>query len=70
MKKKKEKIQGRVIEVLPKGFFKVEIGEGEEILAHLAGKLRMYRIKIIPGDKVLIEISPYDKTRGRIIYRL
>jgi len=60
---------GQVIESLPSTHFKVKLDEGPEILCHLAGKLRMYRIKILPGDRVVVEMSPYDQTRGRIVYR-
>lgn len=60
---------GRVLEALPSTLFKVRLDDGQEILAHLSGKLRMYRIKILPGDKVTIEMTPYDKKRGRIVYR-
>lgn len=69
-KKKKKKKKGKVIEALPSTQFKVELEDGTEIIAHLAGKLRMYRIKVLPGDKVLVEMSPYDDKRGRIVYRL
>jgi translation initiation factor IF-1 len=61
--------KGVVLESLPSANFKVKLDDGEEILCHLAGKLRIYRIKILPGDRVTVEISPYDKKRGRIIYR-
>ena len=60
---------GIVIEALPSTHFKVKLDNGEEIIAHLAGKMRMYRIKILPGDKVTVEMTPYDKKRGRIVYR-
>jgi len=60
---------GVVLEALPSTLFRVKLEDGTEILAHLAGKLRMYRIKILPGDKVTVEMSPYDETRGRIVYR-
>jgi len=60
---------GQVIEALPSTHFKVKLSDGEEVLCHLAGKLRMYRIKILPGDQVTVEMSPYDKKRGRIVYR-
>ncbi len=67
----KEAIQkkGTVKEALPSTNFKVELDDGTEIMAHLAGKLRMYRIKVLPGDRVTVEMSPYDKERGRIVYR-
>ena len=61
--------KGKVIEALPNTLFRVLLEDGNEILAHLAGKLRLYRIKILPGDKVTVEMSPYDEKRGRIIYR-
>jgi translation initiation factor IF-1 len=62
-------VEGVVMEKLPNAVFQVEIENGHKILAHISGKLRMNFIKIIPGDKVLIEISPYDLTKGRIIWR-
>ncbi len=61
---------GEVVELLPNAMFKVKLETGHIILAHISGKMRMHYIKIIPGDKVKVEISPYDLTRGRIIYRL
>lgn len=60
---------GVVIEALPSTHFKVRLEDGKEVLAHLAGRLRMNWIKILPGDKVTVEFSPYDETRGRIVYR-
>ncbi len=69
MDKKDLRKTGRVLEALPSTHFKVRLDTGEEILCHLAGKLRMYRIKILPGDRVTVELSPYDSTRGRIVYR-
>ena len=60
---------GRVLEALPSTHFKVLLDDGGEVLAHLAGKLRMYGIKILPGDRVQVEMSPYDEKRGRIVYR-
>ena len=62
-------IEGTVIEKLPNAVFKVELSNGHQIVAHISGKLRMNFIKIIPGDKVLVEISPYDLTKGRIVWR-
>jgi translation initiation factor IF-1 len=62
-------VEGVVNEALPNAMFKVELENGHEILAHLSGKLRMHYIKILPGDKVTIELSPYDLTRGRITWR-
>jgi len=61
--------RGVVTEKLPNATFRVKIDDGNEILAHISGKMRMYRIKILPGDKVTVEISPYDEKRGRIVYR-
>lgn len=69
MNKKILKKSGIVLEALPSTNFRVKLDDGEEILCHLAGKLRIYRIKILPGDKVTIEMSPYDQKRGRIVYR-
>lgn len=60
---------GRVIEALPSTHFKVLLDDGRDIIAHLAGKLRIYRIKVLPGDRVTVEMTPYDEKRGRIIYR-
>ena len=60
---------GQIVESLPSVNFKVRLDDGSEILAHLAGKLRIYRIKILPGDRVTVELSPYDLKRGRIVYR-
>lgn len=62
-------IEGTVKEALPNAMFKVELPNGKEILAHISGKLRMNYIKILPGDKVILEMSPYDLTRGRITWR-
>lgn len=63
------KVQGKVIETLPNAMFKVELENGHQILAHISGKMRMHFIKILPGDIVNVELSPYDLTRGRITYR-
>ncbi len=62
-------VEGIVKEALPNAFFKVELENGHEILAHISGKIRRHYIRILPDDKVLIELSPYDLTRGRITYR-
>jgi translation initiation factor IF-1 len=64
------KKEGRVIETLPNAFFKVVLEDGKEITGFLSGKMRMHRITILPGDKVSIEMSPYDESKGRIVYRL
>ncbi len=61
--------EGTVIEPLPNAMFRVELENGHKVLAHISGKMRMHYIKILPGDTVTVEISPYDLTRGRIIYR-
>lgn len=61
--------EGTVIEPLPNAMFKVKLANGKEILAHISGKMRMNYIRILPGDKVTLELSPYDLTRGRITYR-
>lgn len=60
---------GQVIEALPSANFKVKLDDGNEILCHLAGKLRIYKIKILTGDRVTVELSPYDEKRGRITFR-
>lgn len=62
-------VEGTVKEALPNAMFQVELGNGHKVLAHISGKLRMNFIKILPGDKVTIELSPYDLTRGRITWR-
>ena len=68
-KEEKIEVEGKVIEALPNALFRVELDNGHKILAHISGKMRMNFIKILPGDKVKLELSPYDLTRGRIIYR-
>ena len=62
-------VEGTVIEPLPNAMFRVELENGHKVLAHISGKMRMHFIKILPGDKVTVELSPYDLTRGRIVYR-
>lgn len=62
-------VEGRVIENLPNAMFRVELDNGHRILAHVSGKIRLNFIRIIPGDRVVVQLSPYDLTRGRIIYR-
>ncbi len=68
---KKEKIEaeGTVVEALPNATFRVRLDNGHEVLAHISGRMRMYYIRILLGDRVLVELSPYDLTRGRIVYR-
>ena len=63
------KVDGTIIETLPNATFRVELENGHKVLAHISGKMRMHFIKILPGDKVTVELSPYDLTRGRITYR-
>lgn len=62
-------VEGTVLEPLPNAMFRVELENGHKVLAHVSGKIRMNFIRILPGDKVTLELSPYDLTRGRIIYR-
>jgi translation initiation factor IF-1 len=62
-------VEGTVVEPLPNAMFKVELENGHMVLAHISGKMRMHYIRILPGDKVRVELSPYDLTRGRIVYR-
>jgi translation initiation factor IF-1 len=69
-KKEAIEVEGTVIEALPNAMFRVELANGHEVLAHISGKIRMHYIRVLPGDKVLIELSPYDLKRGRITYRL
>ena len=69
-KKEAIEVEGTVIEALPNAMFRVELPNKHEVLAHISGKIRMHYIRVLPGDKVLIELSPYDLSRGRITYRL
>ena len=62
-------VEGTVVEPLPNAMFRVELENGHQVLAHISGKMRMHYIRILPGDKVTVELSPYDLTRGRITYR-
>lgn len=68
-KKGKTEIDGVVVEALPNTFFRVELKDGRKVLCHLAGKMRIHRIRVMPGDQVKVEMTPYDETRGRVIYR-
>ncbi len=68
-KEEKIEVEGKILEALPNAMFRVEMEGGHKILAHISGKMRMHYIKILPGDKVKVELSPYDLTRGRITYR-
>lgn len=70
MKQEKMFQEGVVLESLPSTLFKVQLDDGREILAHLSGRMRLYYIKVLPGDRVRIEMTPYDETKGRIVQRL
>jgi len=63
------RVDGTIVETLPNASFRVELENGHKVLAHISGKMRMHFIKILPGDKVTVELSPYDLSRGRIVYR-
>jgi translation initiation factor IF-1 len=69
-KKEAIEVEGTVVEALPNAMFWVELANGHRVLAHISGRMRMHYIRILPGDRVLIELSPYDLSRGRITYRL
>ena len=69
MKKDVIELEGVVIEALPNAVFRVKLETGQEILGHISGKIRKHFIRILPGDKVKVELSPYDLTKGRIVYR-
>lgn len=62
-------VEGKIVEPLPNAMFRVELDNGHKVLAHISGKMRMHFIKILPGDRVTVELSPYDLTRGRITFR-
>lgn len=62
-------VEGKIVEPLPNAMFRVELDNGHKVLAHVSGKMRMHFIRILPGDKVTVELSPYDLSRGRITYR-
>ena len=62
-------VEGTVVEPLPNAMFRVELENGHKVLAHISGKMRMHYIRILPGDRVRVELSPYDLTRGRVVYR-
>jgi translation initiation factor IF-1 len=68
-KKERIEVEGKVVEVLPNAMFRVELSSGHKVLAHISGKMRKHFIKILPGDTVRVELSPYDLTRGRVVYR-
>ncbi len=67
--KKTFRVEGQVLEALPSLHFRVKLNDGREILAHLAGRLRLARIRVLPGDKVTVEMNSYNEERGRIVYR-
>ncbi len=69
-KRERIEVEGKVLTVLPNTMFRVELANGHQVLAHISGKMRKHYIKILPGDRVLVELSPYDLTRGRVTYRL
>ncbi|HLE81114.1 MAG TPA: translation initiation factor IF-1 [Dehalococcoidia bacterium] len=69
-KKESIEVEGTVVEALPNAMFRVELANGHRVLAHVSGKIRLHFIRILPGDRVLVELSPYDLTRGRITYRM
>ncbi|MCL2706820.1 MAG: translation initiation factor IF-1 [Dehalococcoidia bacterium] len=68
-KKEAIEVEGTVVEALPNATFQVKLSNGHTVLAHISGKIRVHYIRVLPGDKVLVELSPYDLTRGRITYR-
>ena len=68
-KEEKVEFEGEVIEALPNAMFRVELTNGHKVLAHISGKMRQHYIRILPEDRVVVELSPYDLTRGRIVYR-
>ncbi len=68
-KEEKIEMEGEITEALPNTMFRVKLDNGHEVLGHIAGKMRRFRIRILPGDRVRVEVSPYDLSRGRIVYR-
>ena len=68
-KEEKVELEGEVVEALPNAMFRVELTNGHKVLAHISGKMRQHYIRILPQDRVVVELSPYDLTRGRIVYR-
>ena len=69
VKEKNIEVDGKILETLPNAMFRVELENGHVVLAHVSGKMRMHYIKILPGDKVKLELSPYDLSRGRVTFR-
>jgi translation initiation factor IF-1 len=70
VKEETVEVEGEVVEALPNTMFKVQLDSGHEVLAHISGKMRMHYIRILPGDRVTVELSPYDLNRGRVTYRV
>ena len=68
-KKERIEVEGKVVECLPNTMFRVELANGHRVLAHISGKMRLHFIKVLSGDRVLVELSPYDLSRGRVTYR-
>jgi translation initiation factor IF-1 len=68
-KEEKVEFEGEVVEALPNAMFRVQLDNGHKVLAHISGRMRMHYIRILPDDRVVVELSPYDLTRGRIVYR-
>jgi translation initiation factor IF-1 len=68
-KKERIEVEGKVMECLPNAVFRVELSNGHQVMAHISGKMRLHYIKILPGDTVVVELSPYDLNRGRVTYR-
>ena len=68
-KEEKIEVEGKILEALPNAMFRVELSNGHKVLAHISGKMRQHYIRILPQDRVVVELSPYDLTRGRIVYR-
>lgn len=68
-KRERIEVEGKVIECLPNAVFRVELSNGHQVMAHISGKMRLHYIKILPGDTVIVELSPYDLNRGRVTYR-
>ncbi len=68
-KKESIEVEGKVVEALPNAVFRVELANGHLVLAHISGKMRQHFIRVLPGDRVLVELSPYDLTRGRVTFR-
>ena len=68
-KKEAIEVEGVVVEALPNAMFRVELSNGHQVLAHISGRIRLHYIRVLPGDRVLVELSPYDLSRGRITYR-